>query len=77
VAGMGPCKRPRFEGEGTETLANRRALAAIRDQASTRLPVTRVCQLRIAVPFDGGAAMAAFLTVSLDDRYPPITEPER
>jgi hypothetical protein len=39
VADMGPCKRPGFTGEGTETLANRKAAPAIRDPGSARLQI--------------------------------------
>src|SRR5262252_10446207 len=50
VAGMGPCKRPGFTGEGTETLAYGQAARAIRDRAQRSPPRHRVCWLRIAVP---------------------------
>src|SRR5215831_3586607 len=43
VADIGPCKRPGFTGEGTETLAYRRAVAAIRDQAQRSHADTGVC----------------------------------
>jgi len=52
MADMGPCKRPDFNGEGTESLAYRRAVAAIRDQAERSHADTGVCRLRIAVPLD-------------------------
>src|SRR6266478_1627692 len=40
VADIGPCKRPGFTGEGTETLANRKAVPAIRDQDQHTPPQT-------------------------------------
>jgi DNA-binding transcriptional LysR family regulator len=77
VADMGPCKRPGFTGEGTETLAYRKAVLAIRDQASARISDTGVCRLRIAVPFDRSAAGAALLMVRFDDRHPRISQQKR
>ena len=77
MADMGRCKRPGFTGEGTETLAYGKAVPAIRDQASARPPETRVYRPRIAVPCDRTAAITALSTVTLDDRHPPVTEPER
>ena len=48
MADMGPCKRPGSTGEGTETLAYRKAVPAIRDQASARATETGACRLRVS-----------------------------
>jgi len=66
VADMGPCKRPGFTGEGTETLAYRKA--AIRDFGQRSLPDTEVYQLRIPLPVrskrcDGRVAHRRILTI--------------
>jgi hypothetical protein len=63
-------------GEGTETLAYRKAVPAIRDQASARIADTGVCRPRISVPFDRSVAGATLLTVRLDDRHPPAPQPK-
>jgi hypothetical protein len=76
VADMGPWKRPGFTGEGTETLASREAVPPSGTRVRAR-PRHQACRLRIAVPFDRSAAGTALSTVRLDDRQPPITEPER
>jgi hypothetical protein len=77
VADMGPCQRPGSTGEGTETLAYGKGPQPSGTSPSIRLPDTGVCRLRIAVPFDRSALRNALSTVRLDDRQPPITEPER
>jgi hypothetical protein len=76
VAGMGPCERPDSTGEGTETLAYEKAVPAIRDQASA-LQTPDLLGADIGCPFDRCALRNVLLTVRLDDRYPPITQPER
>ncbi len=75
MADMGPCKRPGFAGEGTETLAYRKGPQPSRTEPNGRIQY-RVCRLRIAVPFDRTAAGAALFTVRFDDRHLPITQTE-
>jgi hypothetical protein len=76
VADMGPCKRPGLTGEGTETLASRKAVPAIRDQGQRSSPRHRGCRLWIKVPFHRSTAMTALITVRFDNRQPPITQPK-
>ncbi len=57
------CKGPGFTGEGTETLAYKKAVPSYSGpRASARLPDTGVCRLRIAVPFDRSVARTALFT---------------
>src|SRR6266851_4331580 len=60
------CKGPGFTGEGTETLAYKKAVPSYSGpRASARLPDTGVCRLRIAVPFDRSVARTALFTVKI------------
>ncbi len=56
VAGMGPCKRPGSKGEGTETLANRKAVPSIRDQDQHTPPRHQRPPPADSVQFDRRAA---------------------
>jgi hypothetical protein len=72
---MGPCKRPGFTGEGTEPLAYRGAVPAIRAQAIARPTDTGVCRLRgIGCHSIDAVARPALTTVRFDDPHPPITQ---
>jgi hypothetical protein len=75
VVGMGPCKRPGSTGEGTETLAYRKAVPAIGTRPAL-VSDTGVCRLRVSVPFDRSVAGTALSTVRFDDPHPPITQPK-
>ena len=77
VADMGPCKRPGSAGEGTETLAYRRAVPASRDQGQRSHCRHRGLSTADSVPFDRSASRTALLTARFDDPHPSSSQPKR
>ncbi len=77
MADMGPCKRPGSAGEGTETLAYRRAVPASRDQGQRSHCRHRGLSTADGVPFDRSASRTALLTARFDDPHPSSSQPKR
>jgi hypothetical protein len=77
MADIGPCKRPGFKGEGTETLAHGKAAQPSGTRPSARLPDTGSvgCGQRCR-SIEALASGPRSLTVRFDDPHPPITQPK-
>src|SRR5262249_18078650 len=77
MADMGPCKSPGFKGEGTETLAYRKAAAEpsgtmARRRLQTPESISCGYRCRSIEALRGPRS----LTVRLDDPHPPLAQPK-
>jgi len=76
VAGMGPCKRPGLTGEGTETLAYRRAVPVIRDPGSARMQTPESISCGYRSRSIEALRWPRCSPSDFDDRHPRITQTE-